>query len=104
MTDVHLKDCPFCGATPPKDLSDTLYPSGTWWRINDGYRHYVAHRDREPGDNMCWQVICNEVYGGCGAEISADSEQEAIDKWNHRDTWFKRTWRKLCRLLKRRKV
>lgn len=76
--------CPFCGKTLNVEDGDTLYPTGMWWRIEDGMRHYVRHKDRKEGDKSEWGVHCAEVSGGCGAEITADSKQEAMDNWNKR--------------------
>lgn len=77
--------CPFCGMRPPDDLIDTLYPSGPWWRQDgDGHRSYHLHRNRAPGDQPCVTMHCTENMGGCGAEITADTEAEVIAKWNRR--------------------
>lgn len=79
-----MKACPFCGH--PVDLSngDTLYPNGTGWLIRDnGMTSY--HRYKEvPKDQWCYSMHCVETAGGCGAEMSGNTKQEAIDKWNTR--------------------
>lgn len=80
----ELLPCPFCGHKPPADLADTLYPSGTYWREEDGLRHYVGHRERMDGDNPCWTMHCKVSDWGCGAKITADSEEEVIAAWNRR--------------------
>lgn len=89
---IECKPCPFCGMQiDPEDI-DTLYPSGTGWidmpfeEVEGGsYRHYVnAFAHEVPKDQWCYKIICNESYGGCAAEIHADSKQEAIEKWNKR--------------------
>ncbi len=85
MKTFILNDCPFCGMTPPEDLIDTLYPSGTYWREWEGqYRHYVSFNMQQPTDNPCYVMHCSEDIGGCGAQMNADSQQEVIDKWNRR--------------------
>lgn len=76
------KNCPFCGMYNNLDI-DTLYPNGTAWKQAVGYSHYVQ-REGQPKENWCYKVICNESYGGCGAEMSGDSEEEAVEKWNKR--------------------
>ncbi len=80
-----LKACPFCKMQPPTDLSDTLYPSGIYWRETDGVRHYVGHKERIESDQACWTVECAQSSGGCGASLTGDSAQEAMDLWNRRD-------------------
>lgn len=81
-----LKPCPFCGWEPPADLSDVLYPTGTYRRVEQrhGYAHYVSHNQSRKGDTQCWGMNCTACMGGCGASISADSEGEAIAAWNRR--------------------
>lgn len=69
MDTTELKPCPFCGHPVDMDDPDTLYPYPTGFR-------------RE--EHWCYTIQCVETAGGCGAEISADSEQECIDKWNRR--------------------
>lgn len=81
---MELLPCPFCGHAVPDDLTDTLYPSGIYWRPLKGYRQYVSHRDRKPDDRQCWQIVCNTIYGGCSAEMHADSKEEVVSKWNTR--------------------
>lgn len=79
------KDCPFCGMKNNLDI-DTLYPSGIGWKDSGhGYRYYVSiHEEQLPREQWCYKVVCNESYGGCGAEIHGDSIDEVIDKWNTR--------------------
>lgn len=86
MTTETLAPCPFCGMKPSDDLSDTLYPSGIFWRHNPevGCRSYHGMSDRKEGDAQCFQMICNETHGGCGAQVSADSREEVAAKWNRR--------------------
>jgi hypothetical protein len=86
QTTDHLKPCPFCGWQPPADLSDVLYPSGTYrrWDERNQFHHYVSHNQSRQGDTPCWEMNCTANMGGCGASISADSEEEAVAAWNRR--------------------
>lgn len=80
---MNAKDCPFCGMECNLD-NDTLYPNGVGWEIAEGgYRHYVS-RNSVPPEQWCYKVICNESYGGCGVEMSGDSREEVVEKWNKR--------------------
>ncbi len=76
-----LKPCPFCGRAVDDDLRDTLYPSGVYRR---GELEYVSHRDRQEGDTPCWTMHCVAHEGGCGAEVSGDTEAEVRAAWNRR--------------------
>ena len=76
--------CPFCGKQPDLNDPDTLYPSGIYWRITHGIKHYIMHKDREPADNKVWGMHCPETSSGCGVAINRDSAQETIDAWNKR--------------------
>jgi uncharacterized protein (DUF1919 family) len=80
---IDLKDCPFCGMEQNSEDEDTLYPSGTGWKISRGFRHYVSIFD-VPKEQWCYQVVCATTYGGCGAEVHGDSVEEAVAKWNRR--------------------
>lgn len=84
------KPCPFCGMEIDLEDVDTVYPSGTGWidvpfeEMEGGsYRHYVP-ASQVPPEQWCYKIICNESYGGCTAEIHADSKEEAIERWNNR--------------------
>jgi hypothetical protein len=79
-----LLPCPFCGRPVDDDLSDTLYQSGTYWREDEGFRHYISRRERRDGDQPCWSMHCVSNGGGCGAQITADSEPEVRAAWNRR--------------------
>lgn len=84
---MHPDNCPFCGFRFPKDLIDNVYPSGIWWIEDpDGFRHYKHRNDVDPSENAgaCYDVVCQEHMGGCGASIGGDSYEEAIAKWNRR--------------------
>lgn len=88
----ELKACPFCGGKLNKADADTMYPTGTMWADHeDGSRYYFSEglyrgiESQMPNpEGRCVLVQCAENYGGCGAEIHGDSEQEAIEKWNRR--------------------
>lgn len=83
---AELEACPFCGWNPPADLSDVLYPNGSYRRYNErhGVYHYVSHNQSRKGDEPCWSMHCTSNMGGCGAEISADTQKAAIAAWNRR--------------------
>lgn len=81
---IHIKNCPFCGTEFPDNLEDSLYPSGTVWRDTPHGRTYHSWKNRQEGDSQCWQLICNEIYGGCGVEMHADSQDDVVKKWNRR--------------------
>lgn len=79
-----MKSCPFCGTEADLSDPDTLHPSGMGWKLHpDGFRSYHSFRE-VPQEQWCWDMNCPETAGGCGATISGDSKQEAIDKWNRR--------------------
>ena len=79
----ELKPCPFCGKEPDISDGDSLYPTGIGWKDEGEYRSY--HKGSEvPKEQWCYAAGCSELSGGCGAEMSGDSRQEAIDKWNAR--------------------
>lgn len=85
MTAGEMKPCPFCGKVVDLDEADTLYPNGIGWSddAHPPLRVYLTFRE-VPKDQWCWTMHCPTTTGGCGAEISADSRQEAIDAWNRR--------------------
>ena len=76
--------CPFCGKQPDLTDPDTLHPSGLYWRVTNGIKHYISHKDREPDDNKVWGMHCPETSGGCGVEITRDTCAECIAAWNKR--------------------
>lgn len=79
----ELKPCPFCGKEPDISDGDSLYPTGMGWKDEGEYRSY--HKGLEvPKEQWCYAAGCSELSGGCGAEMSGDGRQEAIDKWNTR--------------------
>lgn len=81
----HPLPCPFCGKPVDLEDGDTLYPNGTGWEYHrqNGFRTYRNFRD-VPKEQWCYSLHCTESAGGCGAEMSADSREEAIAKWNTR--------------------
>lgn len=82
---MEAKACPFCGMKIDVNDPDLVYPSGIGWKDDDidGYRYYVSHRE-VPKEQWCYNVVCQSHYGGCGASITGDSKEEAIEKWNKR--------------------
>ena len=87
MTDATngeaLLPCPFCGHVT-EDLRDGLHPSGTRWREDNGFRHYISRKDPREHHGRCWEMNCLKHEGGCGANITADSREEVIEAWNRR--------------------
>lgn len=79
-----MKPCPFCGKEVDLEDQDTIYPNGTGWEDrHNGLRSYHSFRE-VPKEQWCYSVHCVTTAGGCGAEMSGDTRQEAIDKWNSR--------------------
>jgi len=79
-----MKPCPFCGHEVDLEDGDTLYPNTAGWEDHpDHGRHYCFYQ-QVPKEQWCYSMHCPTTAGGCGAEISGDSRQEAIDKWNRR--------------------
>ncbi len=80
-----MKPCPFCGHEVDLEDGDTLYPNGVGWEDHPEYsiRGYVKY-GLVPKEQWCYSMHCPTAAGGCGAEVSGDSKQEAIDKWNKR--------------------
>lgn len=81
-----LKDCPFCGAGIDETDSDCCHPNGTAWLFEreEGFRRYVRASGEVPREQWCWEINCVKHYGGCGANISGDTREEAISNWNRR--------------------
>lgn len=80
---LGLRPCPFCGRAMDVEHPDTLYPNGTGWKQRGDSRSY--HNFREvPKEQWCYSVHCDTSSGGCGAEISGDSAEEAVSAWNRR--------------------
>lgn len=80
-----MRPCPFCGRAINADDIDTLYPSGTGWKEDEdgGLRHYVSVYEVSE-EQWCYKIVCQEHYGGCGAEVYGDSIEEVKEKWNTR--------------------
>jgi hypothetical protein len=80
-----LLACPFCGHQPePGNLIDSLYPDGI-------YRHYskehdIDHYTHSPIGAVAeiWGMRCNTSEGGCGAQVTGEGKQGAVDAWNMR--------------------
>ncbi len=62
------KPCPFCGQLPDVTDEDFFYPL---FRSESEF-------------HVLWRAGCIESAGGCGAEVTGHSAQEAIDKWERR--------------------
>ena len=81
---MQLLYCPFCGKVPDMEDPDTMYPSGTGWKVRDsGLREYV-HLSEVPREQWCFKIVCVETSGGCGAEMHGDTKEETIAKWGVR--------------------
>lgn len=63
-----LLPCPFCGhdmdTQLQNDPEDTIYPMT---RTQD-----------------VWNIVCQEVDGGCNASILGRTPEECFEKWNRR--------------------
>ena len=81
---MNLKPCPFCGMEADAEDEDTIYPNGVGWETSPEIHRYYVHRKEVPQEQWCYSVHCVQHYGGCGAEMSGDSIDEAINKWNRR--------------------
>ena len=79
-----MKDCPFCSKTPDLDEPETVHPSGIYWRLTEFGREYISRNAITRDCFPCWVFNCVESAGGCGAEISGDSKEEVLEKWNRR--------------------
>jgi hypothetical protein len=65
---VPLLPCPFCGQIPDRDDPDCVYP--------------VTRPDTY--GNQVYRAGCVESAGGCGAEVTGWTKDEAIQRWNTR--------------------
>lgn len=79
----QFKPCPFCSHPVDIDDPDTLYPNGTGWIEKGNFRVYRNLRE-VPKEQWCYTFHCVVSSGGCGAEVSADTQEEAIRKWERR--------------------
>lgn len=79
-----MKPCPFCGHPVDMEDPDTLYPNGVAWKIQANGTRTFHNFKEAPSENWCYTMHCVETAGGCGAEVSGNTKQEAIDKWNRR--------------------
>ena len=79
-----MKPCPFCGHAVDLDDPDTLYPNSIGWKVRpNGFLSYHNYREVSEAQ-WCYSIHCVTTSGGCGVEISGNSRQECIDKWNRR--------------------
>lgn len=84
IMNTSMKPCPFCGHRVELDDPDSVYPNGTGWVWRaDGVKAYCDFKS-VPKDQWCYSVNCVVTSGGCGAEISGDSMDEAVARWNRR--------------------
>ena len=70
----ELKPCPFCGYQPERNHPDFCYP--------------VTHPDAT--GKQVFRAGCVECHGGCGAEVTGWTAEEAIKAWNTRYVTIKR--------------
>lgn len=79
-----MKPCPFCGKKINLEDHDTFYPTGIGWKdIGGGFRSYHSVEE-VPSEQWCYKIVCAVTSGGCDAEISGDSKNDVIQKWNRR--------------------
>ncbi len=84
MNNEDIEPCPFCGMKVDLEDPDTLYPNGIGWKDREeGFRSYHSFREVPP-EQWCYSIHCVENAGGCGVEMSGDTKEEAIEKWNRR--------------------
>lgn len=85
---MKLLPCPFCGRVNDPTDEDTMHPTGTTWTneelAGDYFRRYHHYTEVWPGDGRVMVLNCPTIYGGCGVEMTADTEEELIEKWNRR--------------------
>ncbi len=81
---MDIPACPFCGTPVNLDDPDVLYPNGTGWLDHlGGMRSYHDFRDVSK-DQWCYTLHCPLQSGGCGAEMTGDSKEDAIARWSKR--------------------
>ena len=80
---MKFKNCPFCNASAPEDLIDSLYPSGLYYRREiGGYFSYWSFSDEErlSTDKPMYKYVCHY----CGVEMTGHTQKEVLYKWNTR--------------------
>jgi hypothetical protein len=97
----EIKPCPFCGNQPGHyNLHDSLYPTGEWVKspfldIRDfgedlGIIYYYQHplqillESQITERGYVWSFSCLESEFGCGCELTGNSIDEVMNKWNRR--------------------
>lgn len=84
---LEMLPCPFCGKVPDLGDPDTLYPIVVYWYTDDKHRRYYSPKglnDIGMEGVQCYQLMCSNGMGGCGATLIGDVKQETIDNWNRR--------------------
>lgn len=83
---MKLTACPFCGRVNDTSDPEVLHPTGTCWRElpDEAIRAYERINTTTPRENWCWSLNCDATAGGCGAQLTGDSESEVIEKWQRR--------------------
>ena len=66
------------------DLPDVVYPNGIFYINTFNGRRYLKWPKVGYFDGQCYEVHCTEGNGGCGALVTGDSKEEAVEKWNRR--------------------
>lgn len=103
METEEILPCPFCGRPYDPDPCDgSIQRRPMKWIEFEGdhLRHYyfpahekdvehVEHLKKAKGYEITgqgdvWEVLCLVHNGGCSAQVSGDSREEAIANWNRR--------------------
>ncbi len=71
---VDLKPCPFCGFKLDVTDDDCIYPADR--PQYDEETDSIYYR--------CYQLVCYETGGGCGASVLGTTPEDCITLWNTR--------------------